>query len=85
MALNHYFWRRILRREFAPQLTAMVEALEKRLLRGFDGIEQEAEAHFQEVWERLRSMPATGDEILPQHARPTEKDRRAATPFARQQ
>jgi hypothetical protein len=85
MALNHYFWRRMPRREFAPHLTAMVEALEKRLLPGFDGIEQEAEAHFSGSLGAMRSMPATGDEIFPQHARPTEKDRRAATPFAGQQ
>jgi len=62
MTLNHRIWRPIFVKEFAPQLSALVEALENRVLPAFGGIEQEAEDHSNEVWERFMSMPGTGDE-----------------------
>jgi hypothetical protein len=62
MALNHQIWRPIFVKKFVPQLSALVEALENRVLPAFGAIEQEAEAHSDEVWERFMSMPGTGDE-----------------------
>jgi hypothetical protein len=62
MALSHLFWTRVFKREFSPQLSAIVEALEKRMLPAFGGIEEEAEAVSQEAWEAFMSAPATGDE-----------------------
>jgi hypothetical protein len=64
MALNHQFWRRIFEKDFAPQLREMVDALERRVLPGFAGIEAEAEAHSEELWNDITSAPGTGDEDL---------------------
>jgi hypothetical protein len=64
VALNHHFWRRIFENDFGPQLREMVEALERRVLPGFEGIEAEAQAHSEELWEQLGSAPGTGDEDL---------------------
>lgn len=44
MSLNHSIWRPIPVKEFASQLSAMVEALENRVLPEFSEIEREAEA-----------------------------------------
>ena len=59
---NGGFWAGYFRREFSPQLRAMLEALEKRLLPGFAGIEQEAERVTEEAWDAFMETPATGDE-----------------------
>jgi hypothetical protein len=62
MGLNHTIWRPIFVKEFAPQLSALVEALDNRVLPAFSNIEQEGEAHSDEVWETFMLMPGTGDE-----------------------
>ena len=62
MVLNHYFWTGIFRREFAPQLRAIVETLEKRVLPAFDNIDGEANAVAEETWDAFMSAPGTGVE-----------------------
>jgi hypothetical protein len=62
MVLSHHFWNRFFLQEFVPQLRAIVEVLEKRTLPAFAGIEQEAEAVSEEIWEAFMSAPGTGDE-----------------------
>ena len=62
MVLSYLFWARVFKREFSPQLSAIVEALEKRTLPAFDGIEKEAERVSEEAWEGLMSREATGNE-----------------------
>lgn len=59
---NHRFWVAYFRREFVPQLRAILEVLEERMLPAFAGIEQEAERVSQEAWDAFMSGPATGDE-----------------------
>lgn len=60
--LNHTFWAYYFRQEFVPQLQALVDVLEKRLLPAFANIEEEAEKASQEAWEASMSAPATGYE-----------------------
>lgn len=62
MALSHHYWTGIFHGKFAPQLRAIVEALENRMLPAFAVIEEEAEAVSGEAWGVLMSAPATGDE-----------------------
>jgi hypothetical protein len=62
MTFNHHFWAHYFRSEFAPQLSAMVEVLEKRLLPAFANIEAEAEQVPQAEWDAAMSSPGTGDE-----------------------
>lgn len=62
MILNARFWSRYFRSEFVPQLHAIVDTLERRLLRAFEDIEQESEKVSRDTWERFMSMPGTGDE-----------------------
>ncbi|MCU1302008.1 MAG: hypothetical protein JWQ87_2292 [Candidatus Sulfotelmatobacter sp.] len=52
----------VFRREFAPQVRAIVETLEKRMLPAFAGIEDEAETVVEKAWDALMSAPGTGDE-----------------------
>lgn len=61
MTLNHHFWIGVFRREFVPQLHAIVEALEKRILPTFAGIDKEAKAVSEEAWDAFMSAPGTGD------------------------
>lgn len=60
--MNHHFWIGIFRREFAPQLRAIADTLEKRMLPAFEGIESEAEAVSQEAWDAFMSSAGAGDE-----------------------
>jgi hypothetical protein len=62
MTFNHRFWSSYFRSEFVPQLRAMVDVLEKRLLPAFAGIEEEAERVSEEAWDAFMSSPGTGDE-----------------------
>lgn len=62
MVLSHHFLVDVFRREFAPQLVAIVDALESRLLPAFQTIEAEAEAISEEAWEGFMSAPAIGEE-----------------------
>lgn len=62
MILNALFWKRYFRKEFIPQINALVEALEERVLPGFNDIEKESEKVSQDAWNRLMEVPATGDE-----------------------
>ena len=57
-----HFWTRLFLTEFVPQINAIVDVLEKRLLPNFEGIEEESDKVAQELWERFMSMPGTGDE-----------------------
>ena len=71
--LNHRYWRRVFRNEFVPQLRELVEALEKRILPGFEGIEFESESVAKEAWEGYMSSPGTGDEDLSEFAEAAEQ------------
>jgi len=64
VTLNHHFWQRVFEKDFAPQLREIVDALDRRVLPGFDGIEAEAQAHSEELWNEITSLPGTGDEDL---------------------
>ena len=57
-----HFWTRLFLTEFVPQINAIVDVLEKRLLPNFEGIEKESERVAEEAWERFMSMGGTGDE-----------------------
>ena len=58
------FWISALQTEFVPQLNAIVQVLEKRLLPNLEKekIGEEADSIAEEDWERFMSMPATGNE-----------------------
>ncbi len=62
MIFNALFWERFFQAEFIPQIKAIVDTLEKRVLPGFENIEEESEQVSKETWERFMSMPGTGDE-----------------------
>ncbi len=66
--LNHHFWGRVFDEEFAPQLRGLVEALESRVLPGFQDIEQGAEQYSDDLWKQAGEMPGTGDEDMSQIA-----------------
>lgn len=61
MVLNARFWTDYFKKSFIPQMHALIETLEKRLLPTFDGIEQEADIKSQEEWERLGSIVSPDD------------------------
>src|SRR2546427_376563 len=48
--------------EFSPQLTAIVEAIERRILPAFHEIDKEAEAVADDTWKKFMSMAGTGEE-----------------------
>ena len=48
--------------QFSKQVTALVEALEKRVLPAFESIAQEAEEEANRAWEEFMSLPGDGDE-----------------------
>lgn len=50
------------KKEFRPQINALADVLEKRLLPTFDNVEEEAENIAENTWEEFMSMPATGEE-----------------------
>lgn len=58
------FWISAFQTKFVPQLNAIVNALEKRLLPNLEEekIELESNRIVEEDWERFMSMPATGNE-----------------------
>ena len=58
------FWISALQTEFVPQLNAIVNVLERRLLPNLEKekIGEEADSIAEEDWERFMSMPATGNE-----------------------
>lgn len=62
MALNHAFWLPVFQDQFIPQLTAIIEVLEDRILSGFKNIEKEAEDLSNDRWEEFMSSPGSGDE-----------------------
>jgi len=62
MILNALFWEHYFRAEFLPQIKALVDTLEKRVLPGFSEIEKEAEQVSEDAWEKFMEIPATGDE-----------------------
>ncbi|MXX37232.1 MAG: hypothetical protein F4Z85_03995, partial [Gemmatimonadetes bacterium] len=57
------FWISAFQTEFVPELNAIVDALEKRLLPNFkeDEIEEESERITEEAFERFMSMSGTGE------------------------
>jgi len=62
MVLSHLFWGRVFKREFIPQLTGIFEALERRILPAFQGIEKEAEGVADDTWEKFMSTVGSGEE-----------------------
>ncbi len=62
MAFGHLWWARRFRSEFAPQVGALVDALESRTLPAFQNIDEEAQAVANKTWDRFMSGPATGEE-----------------------
>jgi len=59
---NALFWSRYFQAEFVPQIKAIADALEKRVLPGFENIEEESKRVSEDAWEAFMSMPGTGDE-----------------------
>ncbi|MDZ7694398.1 MAG: hypothetical protein U5K69_25290 [Balneolaceae bacterium] len=62
MELNHSFWASVFKERFLPQLSSVVETLEKRILSGFEDIEKEADAIAEASWDQFMSSPGTGEE-----------------------
>ena len=62
MIFNALFWARYFQAEFVPQIRAITDALEKRVLPGFENIEEESNQVSEETWKKFMSMPGTGDE-----------------------
>lgn len=62
MIFNALFWGRYFQAEFVPQIKAIADILEKRVLPAFENIEEESKRISEETWERFMSMPGTGDE-----------------------
>ncbi len=58
MPLSGRYWARVFVREFVPQLTATLDALEHRVLPAFDGIGKEAERLSRDAWDAYMSTPA---------------------------
>ena len=58
------FWIRAIRTEFVPQINAIVDVLQERLLPNIEteDIEAESERISEEKWEEYNSMSGTGDE-----------------------
>lgn len=69
------FWIRAFRTEFVPEINAIVDALEKRLLPNFEEneIEEESKRISEKAFERFRSMSGTGKEDLSYFADEAEK------------
>ncbi len=65
MALNAQFWKQHFRSLYAPQIRALIEVLEARLLPTFANVEEEANTKAEKEYERLGSLPATGDNTDP--------------------
>lgn len=59
---SHHFRTEFIRSEFMPQLRAIVDALENRLLPGFANINDEARAVSDKIWGDFMSASASGDE-----------------------
>ena len=59
MALDHHFWERGFRRDFTPQLRAVVDVLSRRLIPAFDSIGEESDAVANETWEAFVSAPGS--------------------------
>ena len=70
---NGGFWANYFEREFAPQIRAILEVLERRLLPGFAGIEKEAEEVSQQAWDAFMTAPATGEEDPSEFAEAAEQ------------
>jgi hypothetical protein len=70
---NGSLWAGYFRSEFDPQLRAILEVLERRLLPAFAGIEQEAEKVSQDAWDAFMEAPATGDEDPSEFAEAAEE------------
>src|SRR5258708_22579438 len=64
MVLNHRFWADQFKRAFVPEVRALIETLETRLLPTFANIKTEEDAKEQEQWGRLGSLPGDGSEDM---------------------
>lgn len=73
MVLNHHFWSHHFSREFVPQLRAIADALESRLLPTFAAIDKEAEQVSEAAWNEMMSHPGTGDEDPADYAEAAEQ------------
>jgi hypothetical protein len=56
--LDHRFWPGYFANVFVPQVTALVDAIEQRVLPGFEHIDQEVDEAAHREYERLGQMPA---------------------------
>lgn len=73
MIHNAYYWSQYFRAEFVPQLSALVDVLENRILPGFEDIEDEAKRVTDDAWKRFMSMPSTGEEDPSEFAEKAEQ------------
>ncbi|MDO9371824.1 MAG: hypothetical protein Q7U07_04445 [Gammaproteobacteria bacterium] len=64
MVLNHRFWADQFKGAFVPEVRALVETLETRLLPTFANLKSEADAKEKEERERLGSLPGDGSEDM---------------------
>lgn len=62
MILNAIYWSQYFAVEFVPQLRGIVDALEKRVLPAFDGLEEESQRIADNTWKNFMSKPGTGNE-----------------------
>ena len=61
MILNYDYWTNVFQSEFSVQLSALVEALEERILPAFGGIEEEAMKASRTAW-NSHMLSGSGDE-----------------------
>ena len=64
MVLNQRFWASQFKRTFVPEVEALIDVLESRLLPTFANIKSEADAKQQEEWDRLGSLPGDGSDDM---------------------
>jgi len=55
--LNNLFWAHQFESAFVPEVRALLDTLETRLLPTFANLKSEADAKHREEWERLGSLP----------------------------
>lgn len=62
MSTASRFWTRHFARRYIPQLEALVQALETRVLPQFEDIDGQAERVSQEAWDSFMAQANNGDE-----------------------
>lgn len=64
MVCNHRFWEYHFARVFVPEVRALVDTLETRLLPTFTNIKAEADRKGDEEWKRLCALPGDGSDDM---------------------